>query len=342
MDRKNRHDKHGANSSSSSSGSSSGGASSSSSNSSSGDSSDTGDAIGRSGQISFGNESRKTWDLRLVAEEAKNPLAITKWLENLRLEKLQKATWQEGKLFVDLFSGKRSPISRQVAKRGGACIAFDVLIDQRLDLENPAVEQVVMGWIKKQFIWGIWLGTDCTTWSRASYSKGPGWFNSYRPTWNVWGEEEKLSQKEKAKVLQGNIHAQFSIRVLQAVAKQPSVVAGMENPLGSVIWQLPELRSMEEEAEDGRSFSSICHYCQYGTLWKKPTKFLFVGGKKALAPCKVCKGSGNDLSMCSRTKKCHLKLGHGRKHPDSGKLLTSLATEYPERLAAQLVKCLAG
>ena len=86
--------------------------------SSSGDSSDTGDAIGRSGQISFGNESRKTWDLRLVAEEAKNPLAITKWLENLRLEKLQKATWQEGKLFLDLFSGKRgSYFTSQIPKK---------------------------------------------------------------------------------------------------------------------------------------------------------------------------------------------------------------------------------
>ena len=263
-------------------------------------------------------------------------LSITQWLENMRLERLQGATWKRGKLFVDLFSGERSPVGRQVAQRGGAYIAFDVLIDERFDLGNPEAEQVLMSWMRKGWIWGVWLGTDCTTWSLASYSKGLGWFNSYRTRQNLWGEMAKLTPTAKAKVLEGNTHAQFTIRVLLQVANQPLVVAGLENPAGSVIWHLPELQALGKR---DRVFNSTCHYCQYGTQWKKPTRFLFVGCAQALAPCKMCKQSGQ---ICSRTKKAHLKLGHGRCHPSSGKVLTKLATQYPPKLTVQLVDCLAG
>lgn len=273
---------------------------------------------------------------------------ISQWLENLRLDQLQKATWKRGQLFVDLFSGKKSPVGRQVAQRGGAIIAFDLLIDKRFDLGNPEVERVLMGWIRKGYIWGVWLGTDCTTWSTASYSKGPGWFNSYRTQQNLWGEMVKLNQKSKAKVIEGNAHVRFSIRVLQEVTNQPLAVAGLENPAGSVMWRLPELQALATGFQHGlhqcsfrkkesRVFYSTCHYCQYGALWKKRTRFLFVGANQALAPCKICKGQ-----MCSRTKKAHLKLGQGRLHPSSGKLLTKLATQYPTKLAARLVDCLVG
>ncbi len=71
----------------------------------------------------------------------------------MRLERLQGATWKRGKLFVDLFSGVRSPVGRQVAQRGGAYIAFDVLIDERFDLGNPEVMQVLVSWMRNGWIW---------------------------------------------------------------------------------------------------------------------------------------------------------------------------------------------
>lgn len=48
--------------------------------------------------------------------------SITQFLEDLRREKLQGATWKKGQLFVDLFSGKRSPVGMRMSKRGGAVI----------------------------------------------------------------------------------------------------------------------------------------------------------------------------------------------------------------------------
>lgn len=260
--------------------------------------------------------------------------SITHWLEDMRRQALQGATWKSGKLFVDLFSGRRSPVGRQVRRRGGAVLAFDILIDPRFDLSNPMVQETLQRWVQEGLVWGVWLGTECTTWSLASYSKGPGWFNSYRTRQNLWGELKSLSPKAQAKVLKGNADAQFSLKMLRLILKQPLAVAGMENPAGSVIWHLAEFQSLEREPA---VHVSTCHYCQYGARWKKPTKFLFVRGAKALAPCKRCQPLA---ARCSRTKMLHLKLGGGRRHPSSGRLLTQLATEYPLRLAAQLVDCL--
>lgn len=257
--------------------------------------------------------------------------STNQFLEDLRQEKLQGATWKKGQLFVDLFSGKRSPVGRQIGKRGGAVISFDILIDGRFDLRNPQTEHTLMVWIQQGWVWGVWLGTECKTWSLASYSKGPGWFNSYRSKQNLWGEMSSLSLKAQEKVRQGNADAEFTIRVLRKITNQPLAVAGLENPAGSVIWKLPELMALELSS---RAHQSTCHYCSYGARWKKPTKLLFIGGAKAQAPRKLC--------ACSPAKLPHLKLGGGRRHPVSGKLLTKLATEYPTRLAAQLANCLAG
>ena len=260
---------------------------------------------------------------------------VTEWLEDLRKEALKDATWKKGKLFVDLFSGQNSPLSQNVKARGGACIAFDVLIDARFDLSQPDVELTLMRWIRSGAVWAVFLGTDCTTWCTASYSKGPGWFNSYRSKTNLWGDLGALSPKAQVKLLQGNAHAKFTIRVLSAIAQQPSTAGGLENPRGSVIWKIPELQALGQHS---RCYETVCHYCQYGTQWKKPTSLFFVGGQKARAPAKLCTGG----KRCSRTKKPHLTLGQGRCHPSSGRLLTRLATEYPKALAAQIVECLAG
>ena len=263
---------------------------------------------------------------------------IAQWLEAERLSRLGAATWKKGKLFVDLFSGPRSPIGREVGKRGGAYIAFDILIDQRFDLTNPEVEAVLWGWIAQGFVWAVWLGTDCTTWSTASYSKGPGWLNSYRRKVNLWGEPALLSAKAQEKLSQGNKHAWFSLRILDHVARQPSVAAGMENPAGSAIWILPELLDLEKR-HGGKIHRSTCHYCQYGKPWQKPTTFLWVATPRATAPNKKCQPRGR---VCSRTGRLHVRLGQGRCHPSSGKPLTQVAQPYPPQLAAKLVDCLAG
>ena len=261
---------------------------------------------------------------------------VAQWLEGMRQAALRLATWKIGLLFLDLFSGANSPMGREVKARGGAVIAFDWLIDARFDLSRADVQEALWGWIRQGLVWGVWLGTECTTWSVASYSKGPGWFNSYRSRGNLWGELAALSPRAREKVLQGNADARFTIQTLQKISNQPLAVGGMENPSDSVIWKLPEFQAL---LDIPNVFATKCDYCQYGARWKKPSRFLFVGGRKALAPSKLCKQAGK---LCSRTKKPHLKLGQGRCHPSSGLVLTKLATEYPRKLATQILDCMAG
>ena len=230
-------------------------------------------------------------------------------------------------------------MGRRVQKRGGAFIAFDVLIDKRFDLDDPVVEAVLQEWLGKGMVWGFWLGTDCTTWSRASWSPGGGWFNSYRNQLCLWGALEKLRPKAAERVKEGNRHVKFSLRMLEIAAKTPSIVAGMENPAGSVMWLLPEVLGFEARYPN-RVFRTTCHYCQYGKPWKKPTTFLWVGGDKGLAPQKKCEnGKGK---VCGRTGQPHSRLGGGRLQPQTGKRMTKVAEPYPPKLAEAMVCCLAG
>jgi hypothetical protein len=48
-------------------------------------------------------------------------------------------------------------------------IALDINDDSRIDLTDPQVLSVVLGWIKSGCVKGIWLATPYTSWSRARH-----------------------------------------------------------------------------------------------------------------------------------------------------------------------------
>eukprot|EP00959_Pyramimonas_sp_CCMP1952_P161086 3368499-Pyramimonas_sp.AAC.1 len=45
----------------------------------------------------------------------------------------------------------------------------------------------------------------------------------------------------------------------------------LENPLDSLIWQLPEMQALESRSV---VYTIVPDYCQFGSAWKKPTKLL--------------------------------------------------------------------
>jgi len=243
-----------------------------------------------------------------------------------------------GKVYLALFAGT-DPIGKVFLARGEGVIRIDTQLDARLDLEQLEVQAVIFKWVRSGVVWAVWLGTYCRTWSRASYSLGPGWINSYRTKAQPWGDLAKLSPKAKALVLAGNEHARFSIKVLELAANRGNIMAGMENPSGSGIWRLPQVQALPERMPC-QVFLATCDYCQYGVRWKKPTTILWVGVKQAMAPTKRCVLSPG--ACCSRTGKCHRKLGQGRRDPKTGKPMTQLAEPYPPQLAKAFADCLAG
>jgi len=257
------------------------------------------------------------------------------WLEDLLAAALAVATWKRGKVFLELFSGS-GRVGQAVKMKGGAVIFFDIEEDPRFDLTRSDVQGVLWLWVGRGVVWGAWLGTCCVTWSRASWSKGPGWYNSYRSQENLWGELSKLSPKAKAKAILGNAMAIFSIKFLEAIGNQPLAVAALENPAESVLFKLPEFQAMERRFPK-KAFRTTVDYCQYGARWKKPTTIFWMNALRSLAPNKVCVTKGG---RCSRTKQRHLKLGQGRCHPTSGKRLTLCAQPYPKCLANKFAQCL--
>lgn len=270
--------------------------------------------------------------------EVRADASISAWLESVLQKALQSAVWRPGQVYLALFAGT-DPIGTFIKAKGGAVIRFELEEDSRFDLTRPEVQQTVLKWIRLGIAWATFLGTHCRTWSTASYSKGPGWLNSYRTKSHLWGRLDKLTRKAQVLVSLGNEHARFSIEVLQCVAQQPLAVGGMENPAGSVIWRLPEMQSLQNQWPR-KMFLGTCDYCQYGKPWKKRTTVLWVGVNTTLAPQRLC--SPRQQGHCSRTGRPHWKLGQGRCHPKSGKPLTRLAEPYPKPLAKEFADCLTG
>ena len=267
------------------------------------------------------------------------PQEVLNFLGSLLHAALQSSHGRPGRVFLALFAGT-DPVGKVFLAKGWGVIRFDTQLDDRLNLEHIEVQAVIFKWMDSGVVWAIWLGTYCRTWSRASFSiGGPGWINSYRTKSHPWGDLDKLNPKAKALVLAGNEHVRFSIKVLEQAARQGNITAGMENPMGSVIWRLPQVKALPEQMPK-QTFIATCDYCQYGVRWKKPTSILWVGVRQALAPTKRCVMRPG--ACCSRTGRCHIKLGQGRLDPKTRKPMTQVAEPYPPSLAKVFANCLAG
>lgn len=265
------------------------------------------------------------------------PSHITVFLQGLLDKALAAATWRKGRIFLSLFAGT-DPIGAVFEFDGGAVVRFDTAIDARLDLEDSMVQEVILRWGRSGIVWASFLGTHCRTFSLASYSKGPGWYNSYRTVSNPWGELAKLGVKQQALVLAGNNHATFSVNFLRLAAAH-GIKAGMENPKGSVLFKLPLVQAIPKEMP-GKAFTMTCDYCQYGKPWQKGTTVLWVGVHMDLAPHKCCGAPRG--GKCSRTNRPHKKLGNGRMDAKTGKRMTKVAEPYPWPLAKAFALCLDG
>lgn len=266
------------------------------------------------------------------------PQEAVDFLGSLLEGALRSSHGHPGKVYLALFAGT-DPVGKVFLARGDGVIRFDTKFDARLNLEHLHVQAVIFKWMRSGVVWAVWLGTHCRTWSRASFSLGPGWYNSFRTIAHPWGNMGKLSPKSQALVLSGNEHVRFSLKVLEQAGQQGNIVAGMENPKGSVMWLLPEVQALLGRKPGGQVFLASCDYCQYGVKWKKPTTILWVGVKQDMTPTKHCI---MQAGQCSRTGQYHTKLGQGRVDPKTGKAMTQVAEPYPTRLAVAFANCMTG
>ena len=71
-------------------------------------------------------------------------------------------------LFLELFSGIGS-VSTAIRNRNHAAIPIDFETQLCIDLTLPGVVRLIISWIKAGMVRGVFLGTPCTSWSRARF-----------------------------------------------------------------------------------------------------------------------------------------------------------------------------
>lgn len=243
---------------------------------------------------------------------------------NVCLRWLQQAA--ESSLFLEIFSGSGN-LSRAVA----ACfhgnltvVPIDLCHGNEHDLEKRSIQHFVLAAIRTGKVAGVWLGTPCTSWSRARQldGRGPGPLRSDNQLRGL----ANLSVADQARVRTGNVLADFSALIFETCEKMGIPVC-LENPATSRMWLLPRFKRL-------RSKSSVqvhlTDYCQDGKPWRKRTRLMSSGVD--LGPC--VRQCNSHRGICSRTGKAHVQLcGH-----KPGTFMTSHAQPYPVTLCKRVAK----
>ena len=192
----------------------------------------------------------------------------------------------------------------------------DVKAGDDHDLLLRKSQKRVLGWIAGHRVAAVWLGTPCTSFSRArDVPPGPPPLRSDARPYGLAG----LSANDVLKVAVGNQLAWFSVRVMEACRKH-NVPMALENPYTAWLWLLAGFKRLKRAP--GMSFG-YTDYCQDGTPWRKRTGILF--SHVDLVPSfKHCCGHGT----CSRSGKPHVQL----RGAIGNKWATLVAEPYPGSL----------
>ena len=203
------------------------------------------------------------------------------------------------RVFLDLFCGDHG-VERSLKRKGHAVIALDINDDSRIDLTDPQVLSVVLGWIKSGCVKGIWLATPYTSWSRARHGPINSSWGPLRNNQFLFGIPG-LSSADRQKIKVGNATLHATTKVIQH-AISFHTPCFLENPAGSMMWLTPRLQNLCQH-HSSRRF--VTDFCQHGARWRKRTRVQgwFVQPNDSLSL--TCSGHGG---KCSRTDQFHIVL----------------------------------
>ena len=229
-----------------------------------------------------------------------------------------------GRNIIELFSGTAG-ISRALAALGWKSEAWDRADNKHNDFTRIDILEQLASRIARRHFHAVFVGLPCNTWSRARKNDGQG-PPPLRSDSNVYGLSG-LGHADAAKVIEANLLLRHVARLLSlcCVLGIPWI---LENPDTSRVFLTEEIRCLVEQ---GAVFT-VTDMCQFGTPWKKRTKFLCF--KVALGELPLCSG---ERGRCNLSKRPHIILS-GR-HP-CGAHRTAIATPYPSPLCKWLSSCI--
>ena len=228
------------------------------------------------------------------------------------------------KIVIELFSGC-ARLSPAMVALAFTAIAYDIDYGHGCDLLDRGVQRELVRFIKRHRnkIALIWLGTPCTSWSRARrFDGGP------RPLRDddvhLWVFSD-LRPSDQSKVLLGNQLLEVS-KFFIDLACHLNLAWVLENPFSSRLWLTPQARAL---IDFGARLHET-HFCCFGTPWRKATGLL-EWNFPTLALC--IKQCSTKQGRCQFTGERHLTLSG---QDSCGRWLTHIAQPYP-RLLCQLI-----
>jgi len=199
-------------------------------------------------------------------------------------------------------------------------LELDLCHGEHNDLMLPKVRHKIAGWISNQLVCCVWMGTPCSSWSRAR--DRPGLAPPLRSNQCLMGLPN-LKPHDAKKVHVGNVLMKASAYILHLCSRH-AVPAAIENPSTSRIWLArPLVQAQRWQA----AREILLDFCQYGTPWRKRTKILCVHAN-LLPASKLCTGR----KTCSATGVPHVQLAG--IHNEEFRTLT--AQPYPKPLCREL------
>ena len=226
-------------------------------------------------------------------------------------------------VFLEIFSGVGG-VSRALRKRGIDTESIDVLKHADDDMLVTANQRRVLRMIRTNRVSGVWLGTPCTSLTRARHgTPGSGWPEPLRSS-ELPDGLPNLSDKDSQKVVDGNKLLEFSARVIKLCIRMKIPVA-VENPCTSFLWwTTPFAQLYESHPPHERNFD----FCSYRKPWRKRTRLW----SWHLCLERVGKICSSKQGICDFTGKPHSIL----KGTLNGQFLSKIAEPYPAGMCAQV------
>lgn len=230
---------------------------------------------------------------------------------------------------VEIFSGC-ARLSRACARVGFHVIAYDIEYGPGCDMLDPKSVAQLLRFMKSRRIALVWLGTPCTSWSRARRDDGG-------PKPLSWDDSEFLmgfsnvAVKDLEKIVTGNRLLDISYKIFNWCINH-SISCVMENPYSSRLW----LTSAVKMLQDKGALLSRADFCAYGTPWRKSTGFLHHGFPGLPSICQCCT---TNRGRCCFSGRKHIVLA-GKDA--SGLWMTRVAQPYPYKMCAVIAGLLRG
>ena len=170
-------------------------------------------------------------------------------------------------VFLEIFAGVGG-MSKAMRKQGFDTDSIDMLKCPEHDMLVPRKQRRVLIQIRTNRVAGVWLGTPCTSLTRARHgTPASGWPPPLRSAACPDGLSD-LSSKDSQKVEEGNKLLEFSARVISLCVRMKIPVA-VENPCASFLWWTSPFAALaRRQTPHERNFD----FCSWRKPWRKRTK----------------------------------------------------------------------